>query len=219
MHRNQVGHGLNTADELKNVTWSYAASASRQLFRLWPTFLGAHAVSRAYSGRQSAYVDMLIKEMIPEVGRQQLAKYIDVFCDEGFFTVEETARILEAGARWGASSQDSRRRIGSFGRRSGGRRTRRTLGRSPRKYGQTRHCNATRKLHDAHVSARNVVLFEPTLAPARAMLDAGLGIAVASDYNPGSTPSGDMKFIISLSCIKMRLMPAEAINAATINSA
>ncbi len=94
------GYGLNTADELKMLRVIRRIGQSSAI-QVVPTFLGAHAVSRAYSGRQSAYVDMLIEEMIPEVGRQQLAKYIDVFCDEGFFTVEETARILEAGADGG----------------------------------------------------------------------------------------------------------------------
>lgn len=212
------GYGLNTADELKMLRVIRRIGQSSDI-QVVPTFLGAHAVSRTYSGRQSAYVDMLIEEMIPEVGRQQLAKYIDVFCDEGFFTVEETARILEAGARWGLLPKIHAEELAPSGGVAVG----------------VEHA-ALSVDHLESMDKRGIATLQgsstmPTclpgtsfflnlpFAPARAMLDAGLGIAVASDYNPGSTPSGDMKFIISLSCIKMRLMPAEAINAATINSA
>ena len=181
------------------------------------TFLGAHAVGRQYT--QDEYVRLVVEEMIPEVGREHLADYVDVFCDEGFFTPEETDRILEAGAKWGMLPKIHADELAS----SGG-----------VEIGVKR--NALSVDHLESMTEEEIELLRgsgtmPTVLPgtsfflnlpyalARKMVDAGLGVAVASDYNPGSTPSGDMKFIVSLACIKLRLLPAEAINAATINSA
>ena len=212
------GYGLNTDDEQKMLRVIRRIRQTAPLC-VKSTFLGAHAVGRKYQGRQSDYVDMVVNEMIPEVGRQQLADFIDVFCDEGFFTPEETARILEAGARWGMRPKIHAQELAD----SGG--------------------VAVAVSHDAlsvdHLESmtdRDIELLRsgttiPTAlpgtsfflnmpyAPARKMLAAGLPLAIASDYNPGSTPSGDMKFVVSLGCIKLRLTPAEALNAATLNAA
>jgi len=183
------------------------------------TFLGAHAVGRAYAGRQSDYVDLVVNEMIPEVGRQGLADFIDVFCDEGFFTPEETARMLEAGLKWGMRGKIHGQELAD----SGGVEVAVAHG-------------ALSVDHLESMTDRDIALLKnsntiPTalpgtsfflnmpFAPGRRMIEAGLPLAIASDYNPGSTPSGDMKFVVSLACIKMRLLPAEALNAATLNSA
>lgn len=212
------GYGLNTADELKMLRVIRRIKQTTPI-KVIPTFLGAHAVGREYIGRQSEYVDMIVNEMIPAVGEEKLAFYIDVFCDKGFFTPEETIRILEAGAKYGLRGKIHGQELAD----SGG-------------VEAAVKCNALSVDHLESMTDRDIELLRgsetmPTalpgtsfflnmpFAPARKMIEAGLGVAIASDYNPGSTPSGDMKFAVSLACIKMRLQPAEAINAATINSA
>lgn len=212
------GYGLNTADELKMLRVIRRISETAPL-RVVSTFLGAHAVGREYAGRQSEYVDLVVNEMIPAVGREQLADYVDVFCDEGFFTPEETARILEAGARWGMRPKIHGQELAD----SGGVRV------------AVEH-DALSVDHLESMTEADIGLLRgsstiPTalpgtsfflnmpFAPGRRIIDSGLPLAIASDYNPGSTPSGDMKFAVSLACIKMRLLPEEALNAATINSA
>lgn len=212
------GYGLNTADELKMLRVIRRIRETAPL-RVVSTFLGAHAVGREYAGRQSDYVDLVVNEMIPAVGQEQLADYIDVFCDEGFFTPEETARILEAGARWGMRPKIHGQELAD----SGGVRV------------AVEH-DALSVDHLESMTEADIELLRgsatiPTalpgtsfflnmpFAPGRRIIDSGLPLAIASDYNPGSTPSGDMKFAVSLACIKMRLLPEEALNAATINSA
>ena len=212
------GYGLNTEDELKMLR-VIRRMQDLTAVTIVPTFLGAHAVGRAYAGRQSDYVRLVIDEMIPAVARERLAEYIDVFCDEGFFTPEETAAILEVGARYGLRPKIHACELAS----SGGVRV-----------GVEHHALSVDHLESA--SDEDLALLQgsdtmPTLlpgtsfflnmpyAPARRMIDSGLGIALASDCNPGSTPSCDMKFVVSLACIKMRLSPVEAINAATLNAA
>ena len=212
------GYGLNTGDELKMLRVVRRIKQSAPL-KVVSTFLGAHAVGRAYAGRQSDYVDLVVNEMIPEVGRQGLADFIDVFCDEGFFTPEETARMLEAGLKWGMRGKIHGQELAD----SGGVEVAVTHG-------------ALSVDHLESMTDRDIALLKnsntiPTalpgtsfflnmpFAPGRRMIEAGLPLAIASDYNPGSTPSGDMKFVVSLACIKMRLLPAEALNAATLNSA
>lgn len=218
------GYGLNTADELKMLRVIQRIKASAPL-KVMATFLGAHAVGRGYS--QEDYVKLVIEEMIPEVGRQHLADFIDVFCDEGFFTPEETGRILEAGAKWGMIPKIHGQELAD----SGGVEV------------AIRH-QALSVDHLESMTDRDIELIRssylmsstsqpliPTalpgtsfflnmpFAPARKIIGAGLPLAIASDYNPGSTPSGNMKFVVSLACIKMRLLPTEALNAATLNSA
>lgn len=210
------GYGLNTADELKMLRVIHRLKESLPV-RIVSTFLGAHAVGRGYS--QSDYVDLVVNEMIPEVGRQQLADYIDVFCDKGFFTPEETARILEAGAQWGMKPKIHADELASSG------------GVVVGVAHQALSVDHLESMADAQIETLRGSRTMPTalpgtsfflnmpFAPARRMIDAGLGVAVASDYNPGSTPSGDMKFVVSLACIKLRLLPEEALNAATLNAA
>lgn len=212
------GYGLNTADELKMLRVIKRIKETTPL-KVVATFLGAHAVSREYAGKQSEYVDLVIHEMIPAVAKENLAEYIDVFCDTGFFTPEETARILEAGAKYGMRGKIHADELASSGGVEVGVRY-----------------NALSVDHLESMTAETIETLRgsetmPTALPGtsfflnmpfalgRKVIDEGLPLAVASDYNPGSTPSGDMKFVISLACIKMRLLPAEAINAGTMNSA
>ena len=212
------GYGLSTEDELKILRVIRRISQASRV-KVVSTFLGAHAVSRAYNGRQSDYVRLVIDEMIPAVGNEGLADYIDVFCDKGFFTPEETARILEAGARYGMRPKIHADELAA----SGGVRV-----------AVEHHALSVDHLESMPEEEINLLLGSATMptclpgtsfflnmpyAPARRMINRGLGIALASDYNPGSTPSGDMKFVMSLGCIKLRLLPEEAFNAVTINAA
>ncbi|WP_455102874.1 imidazolonepropionase [Phocaeicola abscessus] len=212
------GYGLNTADELKMLRVIRRIKESTPA-EVVSTFLGAHAVGREYAGRQADYIEVVVREMIPNVAKEHLADYIDVFCDTGFFTPEETARILEAGAKYGLQPKIHADELAS----SGG-----------VEVGVKHHALSVDHLEsmtEDEIELLKGTATMPTVLPgtsfflnlpyakARRMIDRGLGIAVASDYNPGSTPSGDMKFIVSLACIKLRLLPAEAMNAATLNAA
>jgi len=183
------------------------------------TFLGAHAVPAEYRHDRDGYVDLIVNEMIPAVAAERLADYIDVFCDRGFFTVEETARILEAGARHGMRPKIHANELDYSGGIQTGVR-----------YGalSVDHLEFT---GDDEIAALLGSGTMPTLLPgaafflgmidppARKMINAGLPLAMASDYNPGSSPSGNMKLVVSLGCIRLRLLPEEAINAVTINAA
>lgn len=210
------GYGLNIDDELKMLRVIQRMKETSKA-KIVSTFLGAHAVARGMS--QADYVRLIINEMIPEVGRQHLADFIDVFCDRGFFTPDETSRMLEAAAAWGMRPKIHADELAS----SGG-----------VEVGVKHHALSVDHLES--MTEEEIELLSdsntmPTVLPGtsfflnmpygkgRKMIDAGLGIAIASDYNPGSTPSGDMKFVVSLACIKLRLLPNEAINAATINGA
>jgi imidazolonepropionase len=212
------GYGLNTADELKMLRVIRHIKETAPL-KVMATFLGAHAVARGYS--QERYVDLVVNEMIPEVGRQQLADFIDVFCDEGFFTSAETARILEAGAKWGMRPKIHGQELADSG------------GVEVAVAHHALSVDHLESMTDKDIKSLKSLTPSPIptalpgtsfflnmpFAPGRKMIDAGLPLAIASDYNPGSTPSGDMKFVVSLACIKMRLLPAEALHAATLNSA
>ena len=210
------GYGLNTADELKILRVIRRIKESVPM-HVVSTFLGAHAVGRQYG--HDEYVNLIINEMLPEVGREHLADYVDVFCDEGFFTPEDTDRILDAAAKWGMKPKIHVDELAATG------------GLPVAVRHGALSVDHLENMPESEFDILRDSVTMPTVlpgtsfflnmpyAPARKMLDAGLGVAVASDYNPGSTPSGDMKFVVSLACIKMRLLPQEAINAATLNSA
>lgn len=210
------GYGLSLEDELKMLR-VIKRMKEASLAKIMSTFLGAHAVARGMT--QEQYVRLIIDEMIPEVGRQRLADFVDVFCDRGFFTPEETGRILEAAAAWGMRPKIHADELASSGGVVVG-----------VKHGalsvdhlesMTEETIETLRGSDTMPTALPGTSFFLNMpnAKARQIIDAGLGVAVASDYNPGSTPSGDMKFVMSLACIKLRLLPNEAFNAATINGA
>ena len=212
------GYGLTVEDEIKMLRVIKRLKETTPI-TIKSTFLGAHAVPSEYKGKQSEYVDLIINEMIPQIAAEELADYIDVFCDKGFFTVEETERILMAGIKYGMRGKIHANEL-AF---SGGIQT-------GVKYGALSVDHLEFTGDDEIRSLLNSDTM-PTLLPgaafflgmeyppARKMIDSGLPLAMASDYNPGSSPSGDMKFIMSLGCIIMRLIPEEVINAVTINSA
>ena len=210
------GYGLNIDDELKMLRVIQRMKQNTNA-KIVSTFLGAHAVARGMS--QDEYVKLIINEMIPEVGRQRLADFVDVFCDRGFFTPKETARILEAAATWGMRPKIHADELASSGGVEIG-----------VKHGAL-SVDHLESMTEEEINILRDTDTMPTVLPgtsfflnmpygkARKMIDAGLSVAVASDYNPGSTPSGDMKFVVSLACIKLRLQPNEAFNAATLNGA
>lgn len=212
------GYGLTTESELKMLRVIRRIRES-SLIEVKSTFLGAHALPSEYRERRRDYVDLVINEMIPAVTSEDLADYIDVFCDKGFFTVEETERILMAGMKYGLKAKLHANEL-DF---SGGVQT-------GIKYDalSVDHLEHT---GDDEIKALLGSETMPVLLPGsvfflglpdppvRKMIDAGLPVALASDYNPGSSPSGNMKFIMSLGCIKHGMLPEETINAVTINSA
>lgn len=212
------GYGLSTESELKMLRVIKRLKETTPI-TIKSTFLGAHAVPAEYKGRQSEYVDLIINEMIPLVASEGLADYIDVFCDKGFFTVEDTERILMAGIKYGLRPKLHANELDFSGGIQVG-----------VKYNalSVDHLEFT---GDDEINALLGTETMPTLLPGasfflgmvdppvRRMINAGLPIALASDFNPGSSPSGDMKFIMSLGCIKLRMLPEEVINATTINGA
>jgi imidazolonepropionase len=212
------GYGLTTEDEIKMLRVIRRIKEESPL-TVRATFLGAHAVPAQYRDNRSGYVDLIINEMIPAVAAERLADYIDVFCDRGFFTVEETARILEAGARYGMRPKIHANELDY----SGGIQTGVEHGAL-----SVDHLEFT---GDKEIAALLGSGTMPTLLPgaafflgmidppARRMIEAGLPLAMASDYNPGSSPSGNMKLVVSMGCIRLRLLPEEAINAVTLNAA
>ena len=212
------GYGLSTGDELKMLRVIRRIRESVPL-EVRATFLGAHAVARAYRGRQGEYVDLVCNEMLPAVAAEGLADFVDVFCDEGFFTVEETARILKAARKLGLRAKIHANELAVSGGVQVG-----------------VACDALSVDHLERMGREEIEALRgaatmPTLLPGaafflgmsyppeRAMIDAGLGVALASDYNPGSSPSGNMRMVCSLASIRMKMTPAEAINAATLNGA
>lgn len=210
------GYGLNTADELKMLRVIRRIKETAPM-KVVSTFLGAHAVARGMS--QSAYVRQVIDEMIPAVAAEQLADYVDVFCDEGFFTPEETSAILEAGMKYGMRGKIHGQELAPSG------------GVEVAVKHHALSVDHLESMTDEDIQMLKQADTMPTglpgtsfflnmpFAPARKMINEGLAVALASDYNPGSTPSGDMKFVVSLACIKMHLTPFEALNATTLNTA
>ena len=212
------GYGLTVEDELKMLRVIKRIKETAPI-TVKANFLGAHAVGRAYRGRQSEYVDLVCNEMLPRVAEEGLADYVDVFCDEGFFTVEETARILEKAAEYGIQPKIHANELGVSGGVQVGVR-----------YGAL-SVDHLEKTTEAEIEALRGSGTMPTMLPgcsfflglpygnAKGYIEAGLPVALASDYNPGSSPSGNMRFVMALGCIKMRLTPEQSFNACTINSA
>lgn len=212
------GYGLNTEAELKMLRVIRRIRETSPI-EVRSTFLGAHAVPADYRNNQTEYVDMVINEMIPAVAAENLADYIDVFCDRGFFTVEETERILMAGIKYGMRPKIHANELDFSGGIQAG-----------VKYNalSVDHLEYT---GDDEIQSLLGSETMPTLLPgaafflnmidppARKMIEAGLPVALASDYNPGSSPSGNLKLVMSFGIVKLRMLPEEVINAVTINGA
>ncbi len=212
------GYGLNIDTELKMLR------VIRRLQEHYPvvikaTFLGAHAVPEAFKNDKDGYLKMLTDELMPQIAEEKLAEYVDIFCETGYFSVEDTELILEAGKKYGLKPKIHVNQFTAIGGVQAG-----------VKYDalSVDHLEVMRdedieslknsKTMPVALPACSFFLSIP-YTPARKMIDAGLPLALASDFNPGSTPTGNMNFVVAAACIKMKITPEEAINAATLNGA
>ncbi len=212
------GYGLSFESEIKMLRVIQRLKNVYDL-PIKANFLGAHAIPTIYKDNREVYIDIIINKMLPYIADHQLADYIDVFCDTGFYTVEETDQILKAGAKFGLKAKIHANELGNSGGVQVGIKN------------NAVSVDHLEQIGDNEIEALKKSNTIPTLlpscsfflnipyAPARKMIDNGLGICLASDYNPGSTPSGKIPFLLSLACIKMKLTPEEAINAITMNGA
>jgi imidazolonepropionase len=212
------GYGLSYDAELKMLR------VIRKLKQNYPlpiksTFLGAHAFPQEFKQNHEGYIDLLINQLLPKIADEGLADYIDAFCEQGYFSIAETERIIDAGAKYGLKAKIHTNQFTSTG--------------------ATEACVKKGALSVDHLEVIDDTVIEslkgsgtmPTLLPscslfinipfanARGMINAGLGVALASDFNPGTTPTGNMNLVVALACIRMKMLPAEAINAATLNGA
>ncbi len=212
------GYGLSTEDELKMLR------VIKKLKTLTPitikaTFLGAHAFPLEYKSKQDDYVDLIINEMIPMVASEELADYIDVFCDKGFFTVEQTERILMAGMKYGMRPKIHANELAfSGGIQAGVKYNALSVDHLEFTGDEEIECLLNSETMPTLLPGAAFFLGMP-YAPVRKMIQVGLPVALASDFNPGSSPSGNMQLILSMGCIKYRMLPEEAIHAVTINGA
>ncbi len=212
------GYGLSTESELKLLRVIRRLKENTPM-TIKANFLGAHGIPMEYRGHQEDYVDLVINEMLPRVADEGLADFIDVFCDQGFFTVDDTARILEAGIKRGLRPKIHANEMAISGGVQVG-----------VKYNAI-SVDHLEQMDDAEIDCLKGSETMPTvlpgcafflnlpLSPARRMIDAGLPVAMASDYNPGTAPSGNMQLVLSMACIRYRLTPEEAFNATTLNTA
>jgi imidazolonepropionase len=212
------GYGLSTESELKLLRVIRRLKEHSPL-TIKSNFLGAHGIPMEYRGHQEDYVDLVINEMIPKVASEGLADFIDVFCDQGFFTVHDTERILEAGIKHGMRPKIHANEMAVSGGVQVG-----------VKYGAI-SVDHLEQMGDAEIECLKGSDTMPTilpgcafflnlpLSPARKMIDSGLSVAMASDYNPGTAPSFNMQLVLSMACIRYRLTPEEAFNATTFNTA
>lgn len=212
------GYGLTTADEMKMLRVIRRIAETTPM-KVKATFLGAHAVGRAYAGRQSDYVSLVCDEMIPAAAAEGLADFVDVFCDAGFFTVKDTDRILTAAARYGMRPKIHANELAvSGGVQVGVAHNALSVDHLERIGDEEIELLAANQTVATMLPGASFFLGMP-YGPARKAIERGAVVALASDYNPGSSPSGNMRMVMSLGCIKMKLTPAEAINATTINGA
>jgi imidazolonepropionase len=212
------GYGLTTAAELKMLR---VIQRLKQHFKIpiKATFLGAHAFPAAYKKNHEGYLQLIIDEMLPAIANEKLADYIDVFCENGFFSVEETNRILQAGNSYGLKAKIHANQLSITGAAQVGIQN------------NAISVDHLEMIDEAVIQAlsdsETIATLLPSCsfflgipyAPARALINREVAIALASDYNPGSSPSGHIPFLFALACIKMKLKPFEALNALTINGA
>lgn len=210
------GYGLTTKDELKMLRVARRLGEQTPL-TVKTTLLGAHAVPQEKS--KEHYIEEVINEMIPAAAEQNLADYIDVFCEAGFFSPDETERIVETGKQYGLLPRLHANQLGRSGGVQVGVKTKAISVDHLENIG-VEEIEALKRSTTMPVSLPGAAFFLGLpFTPARQLIDAGLPVAIATDYNPGSAPGGSMPFNISLAYIKMRMLPEEAINAATINTA
>lgn len=212
------GYGLSTDDELKMLRVIRRMKESAPI-TVKSNFLAAHAFPRNYATDHDGYVDLIVTEMLPEVAKEGLADFVDVFCDEGFFTVQQTERILDAAAKFGIRPKIHANELALSGGIQTGVKYK-ALSVDHLEHVGPAECDALRNSKTMATVLPGAAFFlGMNYAPARMMIDNGLAVALASDCNPGSSPSTSMKFVLSLASIQMRLTPEEALNAATVNGA
>jgi imidazolonepropionase len=210
------GYGLTLKDELKMLRVAKRIGKETPL-TVKTTFLGAHAIPAGIS--KEDYIEQIIKEMIPAVAEERLANFIDVFCERGFFSPEQTEAIVEAGKEYGLKPKIHANQLYRSGGVQVGVKTKAISVDHLENIGEE-EINLLKGSATMPTTLPGAAFFlNLPFPPARDMLNAGLPLALASDYNPGSAPTGNMPLIIAMACIRMRMTPAEAINAATINSA
>jgi len=212
------GYGLTTEDEIKMLKVARRIGEETPL-TVRTTFLGAHAVPLRYKDRREDYVGEIINEMIPAIAAEGMADYIDVFTEQGFFSVEDSERIFTAGAKYGLIPKVHANQMSfSGGVQVGVKHNAISVDHleftSDAEFDEIKNSNTI-----ATLLPGSTFFLEMDYAPARKMIERGLAIAVATNYNPGSSPSGDMKFMMALAALKMKLTPRELINATTLNGA
>ena len=212
------GYGLSTEAELKMLRVIKQIKEDSAV-KIKATFLGAHAIPNKYKDNKKGYIDLIINQMLPKIHQDQLADFIDVFCEKGYFSLEDTSQILQAATTYGLVAKIHVNQFNAFGGVALG----------------VKH-KALSVDHLEVLNEEDIAVLKNTetipvalpgcsfflgipYTPARDLIDSGLPLAIATDFNPGSAPSGNMNFIVSLACIKMNMTPEEAINAATINGA
>lgn len=212
------GYGLSVDGELKMLRVIKKLKEKSDL-KIKSTFLGAHAFPKKYKNDHEGYIRLVIEEMLPQIAKEQLADYVDVFCENGFFNPEEMSKICNAGKSFGLTPKLHVNQLNSIGGIEAGIQ----LGAL-----SLDHLETLTENEIAHIGKyKSAATLLPTAAyflrmsmpPARALINAGAALTLASDYNPGSSPSGNMNLVHSMSCIQMKMLPEEAINAATINGA
>lgn len=212
------GYGLSVAAELKMLR-VIKRLKEKSPIPIKATFLGAHTYPIAFKENHRGYIDMIVQEMLPQIAKENLADYIDVFCEEGFFSKEETIEICTAGAKHGLKAKIHANQLSL----SGGVEAGVEVNAISVDHLETMDDTSVAVLKNSNTIGTLLptaaFFLRMTMQPARKIIDAGCAVALASDFNPGSSPSGNMNFVVSLSCIQMKMLPAEAINAATINGA
>ncbi|MGZ9736096.1 imidazolonepropionase [Flavobacterium sp. GNP002] len=212
------GYGLTVNGELKMLR-VIQRLAQNYPITIKATFLGAHAFPLEYKENHQGYIDLIINEILPEIAKNNLAEFIDVFCETGYFTVEETQQIMEAGIEFGLKPKIHVNQFNSIGGIQAGIKYN-ALSVDHLEIMSTEDIEALKNTETMPVALPSCSYFlSIPYTPAREMIKAGLPLALATDYNPGSTPSGNMNFVVATACIKMKMTPEEAINAATINGA
>jgi imidazolonepropionase len=212
------GYGLTLADEIKMLRVVKRLKAIAPI-PVKASFLGAHAIPSEYKQNRQGYIDLILNEMLPQVVAEKLADYCDVFCDQGFFTVEETDIILTAAAKLGLKAKIHGNELGYTGGVQVAVKNN-ALSVDHLEYTGEDEIKSLQQSNTMPVGLPNCSFFLGIpYAPGRKMIDAGLPFCLASDYNPGSSPNGRMSFVVALACTQMKLTPEEAINATTINGA
>ena len=212
------GYGLTQAAELKMLRVIKKLKENYPI-EIKATFLGAHAIPNAYKNNKSGYLQMLIDDILPAIEKENLADFIDIFCETGYFSIADTQQILDAGKKHGLVGKIHVNQFTAIGGiQVGIKNNVRSVDHLEEMRSEDIEALKNTKTMPVALPSCSYFLSIP-YTPARKMIDAGLPLALATDYNPGSTPSGNMNFVVATACVKMRMTPEEAINAATINGA